>query len=420
MDALVRDCHKLSKHQTASKQKAITALDKAINQLEQVQSQLPETGVCKEALEKAKEQLDSTHVIVSEQLKELYGNVSKYGKHVDKTFKMDLSFVSESKAFEDKKDVLAQSILLHFLREGDFETGNSFAKEAGLQLPYETQAQFEEMYNTVSAIRSPEHNLLPALTWTVQNRDKLELHGISLEFMLHRLRFLQLVEEGNTIEALAYARKWFPRFGRTQDATEDGDVDTAENEQPNHNAETTGRVAMTHATHSQLEEIEHLMGIFIYARRLDSSPYAGQFIAQRWEDGAHAFASAFCTLLGLSSSSPLSVTIGAGARALPIVCKVSGLLRDKRVEWSQQNELAVEVPLPDDMRFHSVFACPVSKEQATPDNPPMMMPCGHVVCKASLDKLAKGVRPGAIASGRFKCPYCPGMSSLTDAKRVHF
>ncbi|KAJ2471392.1 hypothetical protein IWW56_006345 [Coemansia sp. RSA 2131] len=72
------------------------------------------------------------------------------------------------------------------------------------------------------------------------------------------------------------------------------------------------------------------------------------------------------------------------------------------------------------MRFHSVFACPVSKEQATAENPPMMMPCGHVVCKASLDKLARGVRPGAVASGRFKCPYCPGMSSLTDAKRVYF
>ncbi|KAJ2392841.1 hypothetical protein GGI23_005137, partial [Coemansia sp. RSA 2559] len=85
-----------------------------------------------------------------------------------------------------------------------------------------------------------------------------------------------------------------------------------------------------------------------------------------------------------------------------------------------QNELPVEVPLPDEMRFHSVFACPVSKEQATGDNPPMMMPCGHVVCKASLDKLARGVRPGSIASGRFKCPYCPSLSVLSDARRVYF
>ncbi|KAJ2799849.1 hypothetical protein H4R20_004273 [Coemansia guatemalensis] len=434
MDALVRDCHKLSKHQAASTQKALSAVDFAIEQLEQVRTQLPTESSAvahKEALEKAQAQIDSTHTIVSEQLKELYGNVSKYGKHVEKAFKMDLSFVSESRAFEDKKEILAQSILLHFLREGDFETGSSFAKEAGLELPRETQAQFEAMYNTVSAIRAPQHDLTPALAWAVQNREQLEAHGIMLEFELHRLRFLQLVEQGAPIEALGYARKWFPRFGRRkqdvpQPEENDGDVamgedDMLEDGHTGHRTETAAaRAAMAHAAHSQLEEIEHLMGIFIFARRLDDSPYAGQFTAQRWEDGAHLFASAFCTLLGLSSSSPLSVTIGAGARALPIVCKVSGLLRDKRVEWSQQNELAVEVPLPDDMRFHSVFACPVSKEQATLENPPMMMPCGHVVCKASLDKLAKGVRPGAIASGRFKCPYCPGMSCLTDAKRVHF
>ncbi|KAJ2546746.1 hypothetical protein IWW35_004899 [Coemansia sp. RSA 1878] len=392
MDSLIRDCNKLAKHQSASTQKALASIDAAIMQLETARAGLS-GNTRTDDISRAKAQVERAQSLVSEQKKELYTNVAKYGKHVEKVFKLDLGVVAESQAFEDKRSVLAQAILLHFLREGDFEAAASFAREAQLELPHETQVQFEEMYRTVSAVRGAMHDLTAALEWAVEHREALEAHGILLEFSLHRLRFLQLVEQGSASKALAYAREWFPRFGGA---------------------------SRPEAVPSQLDEIEHLMGIFIYARRLNESPYAMLFTERRWEDGAHAFASAFCTLLGLSSASPLSVTIGAGARALPIVCKVSGLLRDKKVEWSQQNELAVEVPLPDDMRFHSVFACPVSKEQATAENPPMMMPCGHVVCKASLDKLARGVRPGAVASGRFKCPYCPGMSSLTDAKRVYF
>ncbi|KAJ1963445.1 hypothetical protein GGI12_002054 [Dipsacomyces acuminosporus] len=479
MDSLIRDCDKLSKHQTASIQKAIKSVDGVLKAIEDLKrkraANTANEGNFEADLVAIKSKVDKAQTNVSDQFKDLYTNVSKYGKHVDKVFKLDLGIVGESKAFEDKREILAQSILLHFLREGNFDMAKNFADEAQLQLPQDIQVQFEDMYRTVAEIRSDQHDLTRAISWAVVNRSKLEALGIQLEFSLHRLRFLQLVELGMTTEALFYAREWFPRFANPQQQEEEEKEEQREEQQQSdsqndssnkrsswvtgagHVEQQQNAMAVDRHHHydssddsdddcdretakpqdssddsdewavgvlpmlaSQLEEIQHLMGIFIYAKRLHTSPYANLFNEQRWEDGAHAFASAFCTLLGLSSTSPLSVTIGAGARALPIVCKVSNLLKEKRVEWSQQNELAVEVPLPDNMRFHSIFACPVSKEQATVSNPPMMMPCGHVVCKASLDKLARGVRPGSVASGRFKCPYCPGMSSLADAKRVYF
>ena len=49
----------------------------------------------------------------------------------------------------------------------------------------------------------------------------------------------------------------------------------------------------------------------------------------------------------------------------------------------------VEIDVPPEARYHSIFTCPVSKEQTTEMNPPMMLTCGHVLAKDSIAKLAK-------------------------------
>lgn len=102
------------------------------------------------------------------------------------------------------------------------------------------------------------------------------------------------------------------------------------------------------------------------------------------------FATAYCAYYGLPRDSPLSVTtsIGGGG-ALAKIAKARSVMQSRGAHWSQSEELPIEIGLREEERFHSVFACPVSKEQSTDRNPPMRMVCGHVIAKDSLDRLAK-------------------------------
>jgi len=103
--------------------------------------------------------------------------------------------------------------------------------------------------------------------------------------------------------------------------------------------------------------------------------------------------------------------IGGGG-ALARIEKGRKVMGDRKGGWTQADELPIEIPLSSDNRYHSIFACLVSKELSTESNPPMMMTCGHVISKDSLQKLNK-------AGGRSKCPYCPVETLVGAAQRIY-
>ena len=49
--------------------------------------------------------------------------------------------------------------------------------------------------------------------------------------------------------------------------------------------------------------------------------------------------------------------------------------------------LKIEIDLGQNCRYHSVFACPILRQQSTDANPPMRLICGHVISKDALTKL---------------------------------
>lgn len=248
------------------------------------------------------------------------------------------------------------------------------------------QKEFTDMYNVLSEMRDNK-NLEPAVTWSRKHSKALEARGSNLEFELCRLMYIskftgaQHAQGSGSItgplDAWAYARSEFGPFQR--------------------------RYA---------QEIQQLVGALAFAPNIADSPYSHLFTNDKgWDEVSTLFTKEFCSLLGLSADSPLYVATTAGAIALPSLLKVKTIMKSARTEWTTSAELPVEIPLPPAYHFHSIFVCPVSKEQATDTNPPMMLQCRHVICKESLERVSKGAR--------FKCPYCPGESHPRDARKVY-
>ncbi|KAF9942371.1 hypothetical protein BGZ65_002493 [Modicella reniformis] len=385
MDTFIKDYDKiLKKHSALETNDPLDRLIAVVNEArEKIRADPSSVNTSLAALGKSVKSASQT---ISDEHKEVQSALTKYSKAIDKKFTAEAMSPINLHAFDNRQHILRKTIALHYIRQGNFEIGDTFAKasrvlsvkEAGLDIPDTIRHQFVEMFDIVASLK--ENNLEPALQWAKRHGNELEKRSSTLEFKLHRQKFLQLLEARQTQEAIAYARENFKDFG---------------------------------ARHTQ--EIARLMCCILYMDRINSSPYSDLTTANSSDDIQHMFTRDFCRLLGLSYESPLYVSLTVGTQALPKIIKVASIMKAKKTEWSQESEMPVEIPLTDDTKFHSIFACPVSKEQATEENPPMMMACGHVVCKESLNKLCRG-----NTTQRFKCPYCPIEAMASQAKNVYF
>lgn len=284
-------------------------------------------------------------------------------------------------------------LLGHFIREGRFDLAELFSAEANIPLEEKLCLQFMEMFHISKALRENDADL--AVIWAANHSQTLKESGSSFEFRLHQFKYLSLVKKGNVKGALSYAQLHFHKFASKH---------------------IKGIPRLTLADKLFNLEIQQLMCCILFHKRLEKSPYKNFSDLQNLATSLQIqFSREFSKLLGQSFESPLFTCITVGTTALPMIMKLSTLMKDKSVEWSQQNELPVTLPLLESQKYHSIFVCPVSKELGTDSNPPMMMVCGHVLSRESLTRLSKG-----SPTSRFKCPYCPVDSTASQAVRIFF
>ncbi|XP_059647941.1 protein RMD5 homolog isoform X2 [Cornus florida] len=320
------------------------------------------------------EMLNPQHQLESSQ-KDLNTSLSKYVKIFEKIFNPDISKAYRNVDFD--LHVVNQIIASHFYREGLFDVADCLINEAGESETISLKCQFEEMHQILEAMRTKD--LVPALNWVSTNREQLKQIGSNLELKLHRLQFVEILKKTGQTDALTYARTYLAPFAS-----------------------------------EYMDEFQKLMCSLLWAGKLDRSPYAELMAPSHWEKLGEELTQQFCSFLGQSYESPLSVALAAGVEGLPTLLKLANVMAAKKQEWQAMKQLPVPVDLGKEFQFHSIFVCPVSREQASEENPPMLMPCGHVLCKQSIMKLSKG------STRTFKCPYCPLEASVAQCKQLYF
>ncbi|KAL1364973.1 hypothetical protein HN51_013094 [Arachis hypogaea] len=307
--------------------------------------------------------------------KELNISVTKYQKLLDKLLYPDISKVYRTADYD--AHVVNQILANHFYHQGLFDVGDSIMKEAGEPEATALRSLFLEMHQILEAMRVK--NIQPALTWVSANREKLVQNGFNLEFRIHRLQFIELLRNGNRADALKYARTYLAPFASLQE-----------------------------------NEFQKLMGCLLYSGRVENSPYPELVSPSNWTEITEELNRQFCTLFGQSYKSPLSVAMAAGFEGLPTLLKLANVMAVKKHEWQSMKQLPVPLELGKEFHFHSIFVCPVSRDQCSEENPPMLLPCYHVLRKQSIMRLSKS------SAQVFKCPYCPAVATVANCRQLYF
>lgn len=317
---------------------------------------------------------------ISSEHKELHACVSKVGKSIDKNFVSDFSSVFVEGAFDSQcQKEINRAVSEHLLQHGMLDVADSLLQEAQLDMKDSEREPFLQMHFVLEALKN--RNLSPALDWVISNKDKLSSFDSCLEFKLHKLRFIQILEQGpiHQWEAINYSQNFAP-FGRPFK-----------------------------------EEIQFLMGSLLFVKQgLEKSPYSRLFQASMWDEIVEIFMRESCMVMGLPVESPLSTVIKAGCTAIPPLLTLRQVMQQRQFSgvWSAKDELPVEIDLGAECMFHSVFACPILRQQCTDTNPPVRLICGHVISQDALNRLS--------SVNKVKCPYCPMEQSSSDARPIFF
>ncbi|KAH0519253.1 Protein RMD5-like protein A [Microtus ochrogaster] len=273
--------------------------------------------------------------------KDIHSSVSRVGKAIDKNFDSDISSVGIDGCWQaDSQRLLNEVMVEHFFRQGMLDVAEELCQESGLSVDPSQKEPFVELNRILEALKV--RVLRPALEWAVSNREMLIAQNSSLEFKLHRLYFISLFMGGTTNqrEALQYAKNFQP-------------------------------FALNHQ-----KDIQVLMGSLVYLRQgIENSPYVHLLDANQWADICDIFTRDACALLGLSVESPLSVSFSAGCVALPALINIKAVIEQRQCTgvWNQKDELPIEVDLGKKCWYHSIFACPILRQQTTDNNPPMKL-----------------------------------------------
>ncbi|PBK78094.1 hypothetical protein ARMSODRAFT_991560 [Armillaria solidipes] len=313
MEAALKELTKLEKLTGDSSAKAKSAsisdsLDSLLDSLHDARQLCVEDVLPQDACMNLSRTVEARKKDTDERQKEIYSSMSRLGKALEKKFTGTLPSYPNLFTSEQSVAALERTVVLHFLRTGQFDTAQTLLEESNTDIPSALREQFIDLHRILQALKDQDTG--PALQWARENRDFLKSRASPLEFYLHRSQYVRLLLSSHPPDprpALAYANSSMRMF---YDHHED--------------------------------EFKRLMAClaFLPLSRLKTSPYADLASPSLHWDLEPLFAKEYCASLGMSKQVPLKVVteIGGGG-ALAKIEKGKRVMRERKSEWSQTDEL---------------------------------------------------------------------------------
>ena len=305
---------------------------------------------------------------------------------------------------------LINEMILDFLiRKGNIKTVERFIEESRVDPSKLTEdiKIFKEYYEIINDFK--EHKLNKLYEWCVKNKEVLlktlldkKLSGIkkdkdngklsdkNIYFECVKFNFILYLEDTDKSiqECIIYSREHFKPFINDK---------------------------------SYSKEISKLMFKLLYKKNEHNTNIIQNKdnIDNRWEEIKNLFTETFFELNHRSKDDILSLILLAGRCVLPqVVESEEKLMKDKDKKNmevdKEKNQLMYSLELPEELIFHNIFVCPISKEIATTENPPIRLNCGHCICKNSFEKIEKtGTRHNQI-----KCPICTQVGKVDEITQL--
>ena len=305
------------------------------------------------------------------------------------------------------QNLINEMILDHLIRKGNIKTIDRFIEESKVDPSkfLEDIKIFKEYYEIVNDLN--DHKLNKLYEWCVKNKEilllndeELKYNGIkinkedikildkNLYFECVKFNYNLILEDpSKTIQdCINYSREHFKPFI---------------------------------ANKKYSNEISKLMFKLLFKNKDNENNIETKNECNteedQWEIVKNLFIEIYLKLNHKTKDDTLSIILLAGRCVLPqVVESEEKLMKDKDKKNSEvdkeKNQLMYSLELPEELIFHNIFVCPISKEIATADNPPIRLNCGHCICKNSFDKIEKtGTRHNQI-----KCPICNQVGKVDE------
>ncbi|XP_047332867.1 protein MAEA homolog [Impatiens glandulifera] len=245
---------------------------------------------------------------------------------------------------------LKRILVDYMLRMSYYDTAEKLAKDSDI-LDFVDIDVFHEAKKVIIALNNKD--VAPALAWCSENKSRLKKSKSKFEFQLRLQEFIELVRAVKHLDAIAYARKYLSPWGGTY-----------------------------------LKEVQRVMATLAFKGTTECPTYKVLFEAKQWDYLVEQFKQEFCKLYGMTFESLLNIFLQAGLSALKTpFCYEDDCTKEDPLSQELFRKLAM--PLPFSKQHHSKLVCYITKDLMDTENPPLVLPNGHVYSTKAMEEMAR-------------------------------